>query len=177
MHMPKKELVYIALGGNIGNRKKNLVMAAKTLSQLKYTEQFLLSSLYQTSPVGGPPQRNFYNAVCRFYTQYDPQELLIQTQKIEQKYHKKTSCINGPRTIDLDILFFGTKRQSTPSLTLPHPRWKERLFVLYPLSELTNEVIIQAPLGKEKTQNIEIKNLIKEVETLSFEKVSLLSQE
>ncbi len=133
------ELVYFGLGSNVGDRRQNLDKALDYLSQrLRVAE---LSSVYDTEPVGNTEQPRFLNMVCGVYTTLEPQALLILVKSIERKMGRQPGRTNDPRTIDIDILFYGDKVIKTPDLVIPHPRLAERAFVLVPLAELAPDLV------------------------------------
>jgi 2-amino-4-hydroxy-6-hydroxymethyldihydropteridine diphosphokinase len=127
--------LYLGLGSNIGNRDANIRQA---LDQLQTDDLRLLrvSSLYETEPMGFQDQPWFLNQVAEFETELSPPQLLKQIQAVEKTLGRKREIVNGPRTIDIDILLFGDVIMNTAELTIPHPRYRERLFVLEPLLEL-----------------------------------------
>ena len=138
--------VFVALGSNLGNRHAYLQQSVAFLAADPAIFELTLSNIYSTTPVGFTAQPLFLNAVCRFYTSYKANQLLNLTQAIERWLGKQQIVRNGPRLIDLDILLFGQERHQEARLTIPHPRWQERLFVLLPLSNLVKEIKI--PSGK-----------------------------
>jgi 2-amino-4-hydroxy-6-hydroxymethyldihydropteridine diphosphokinase len=99
-----------------------------------------VSSLYETSPVGGPPQRSFVNLVARLSTSLEPQVLLDVCKAIERRLGREPSDIRwGPRVVDIDILTYGDEKVVEPGLEIPHPRMTQRRFVLIPLLEIEPE--------------------------------------
>jgi 2-amino-4-hydroxy-6-hydroxymethyldihydropteridine diphosphokinase len=133
------ELVYFGLGSNVGDRQQNLDKALEYLSQrLRVVE---LSSVYDTEPVGNTEQPRFLNMVCGVYTTLEPQALLVLVKGIERKMGRQPGRTNDPRTIDIDILFYGDKVIKTPQLVIPHPRLAERAFVLVPLAEIAPDLV------------------------------------
>ena len=134
-------LVYIGVGSNLGLREQNFTKAKVLLShQLRI--RFLCSSLiYETEPVGGPPQGRFLNAVWEIETELPPHELLKILQTIERSLGRERKERNEPRTIDLDILFYDDLVLNDSELTIPHPRMSERWFVLKPLWDLAAEFV------------------------------------
>lgn len=133
--MPKPRLVYIAMGSNVGDRAATLARAVEEMSRagLRVLRQ---SSLYATQPVGGPPQAWFLNAVVEAETDWMPLRLLHALQKIERALGRRRMVIRGPRTLDLDVLFYGGSVIRSRELEVPHPRLPQRRFVLAPLAEL-----------------------------------------
>ncbi len=133
------ELVYFGLGSNVGDRRQNLNKALDYLRQrLRVAE---LSSVYDTEPVGNTEQPRFLNMVCGVYTMLEPRALLILVKSIERKMGRQPGRTNDPRTIDIDILFYGDKVIKTPDLVIPHPRLAERAFVLVPLAEIAPDLV------------------------------------
>lgn len=139
--------VYVALGGNIGDPKKTLQHALKLISEIDHVQLTAVSRFYLTTPVSDIPQPSYVNAVCKCETSLSAADFFQELQQIETFLGKTSKAKNAPRSIDLDILFFGTEKYHTPTLEIPHPRWKERLFVLKPLSELTTEIFIPTKEG------------------------------
>lgn len=125
---------YLGLGTNLDDRQSNLVRAVQLLSHKMKIER--LSSIYETEPVGYTNQPLFLNAVCQVSTGLKPQKLLRVAKEIESELGRVPSFPNAPRTIDIDILFYGDQVIETPDLTIPHPRLEERAFVLVPLAEI-----------------------------------------
>jgi len=131
--------VYLSLGSNLGDRKANLETALQLLGERLHVEQ--ISSLYETEPMGYVEQPRFLNAVCRTETDIGPLQLLSLIKGIEASLGRVSSFPNGPRSIDLDILFYGDLVMETPELTIPHPRIEERAFVLVPLLEIAPDLL------------------------------------
>ena len=128
----------IALGANLGDPVRTITQALRDLADLPETEVSRASSLYRTAPheATGP---DFINAVARVRTQLSPQAMLRALQAQEQRAGRERPYPNAPRTLDLDLIFHGEASIHTPELTLPHPRWRERAFVLVPLAEIWPE--------------------------------------
>ncbi len=131
-----KNKVYLGLGSNVGKRLSQLKKAAASLNRLPGTRLKKVSSVYETSPVG-PRQRDYLNAVAQVETSLDPVRLLMQLQNLEKKLGRKNRGRWGPREIDLDMLFYGKRRMTGKTLSVPHPRWRDRKFVLEPLAQLS----------------------------------------
>lgn len=125
----------IALGSNVGDTLANLREAVDLLEQGGCEIQ-RISSLYITEPWGYADQDDFLNGAVLITTNKDPQALLALTQSIEGEMGRKKLFLNGPRNIDLDILVYEGETVATENLTIPHPRIKERLFVLTPLNDV-----------------------------------------
>jgi 2-amino-4-hydroxy-6-hydroxymethyldihydropteridine diphosphokinase len=128
---------YLGIGSNLGDRRKNIKLAIKEINALKNTKVIKVSGLIETKPVGGPPkQGKFLNAALKITTGIPALSLLKKVKTIEKKLGRVKSVRHGPRTIDLDILFYGDKIINRKDLIIPHPRIFERDFVLKPLSEV-----------------------------------------
>ncbi len=130
------ETVFIGIGSNVGDRLTFCRNAVQALDSDAAIRMVRTSSLYETAPVGYLKQNQFYNAVVQIETTRRPEALLARCQEIEGLFRKKTAFPNGPRTIDLDLLFYGDQTCNTPELMLPHPELVNRFFVLIPLMEI-----------------------------------------
>ena len=131
--------VYVGIGSNLGDKENNIKKAIALLKEK--CKALKISSLYETEPVGYKAQDLFLNCAASMETGLKPEDLLNFFQSIEKISGKIITIKNGPRTIDLDILFYGNKIIKTKSLTVPHPRLHKRLFVLEPLNELCPELV------------------------------------
>ena len=129
-------IALIGVGTNLGDRLLNLKRAEELLRKSSKIKILARSAIYETMPVGGPPQGFFLNAVWKLETGLSPQELLKELQAVEVKLGRVRKIKNGPRTIDLDILDYDGLVLESPELTLPHPRMNEREFVQRPLRYL-----------------------------------------
>lgn len=128
---------WIGIGSNVGDRVAFCRRAVTELETAPGIAVEAASSVYETTPVGGPPQRSFMNLVVRIETNLSPRALLETCQKIERDLGREESDIRwGPRVVDLDVLLFGDEKVSEPDLEIPHPRIRERRFVLAPLLEV-----------------------------------------
>ena len=127
----------IALGSNLGNRLGNLARALAFLGAHPGIRLKKISSLYWTEPVGAAPGPKFLNGVVKISTSLDPQALLRCLHGIEARLGRTRQGRNLPRTVDLDILEHGEARIRKPGLIIPHPRMRERKFVLQPLAEVS----------------------------------------
>ncbi|CAN5334635.1 hypothetical protein BH10PLA2_BH10PLA2_10720 [soil metagenome] len=135
-------LAYIALGSNLGDRRSHLDQALSLLAAAPGLSIRCVSTFHETAPVGGPPgQGAFLNAVAVVKTTLEPLALLQALQAVEMQLGRIRAERWGPRTIDLDLLIFGSRVLQTPELTLPHPLMHQRSFVLEPLAEIAPEVI------------------------------------
>jgi 2-amino-4-hydroxy-6-hydroxymethyldihydropteridine diphosphokinase len=143
-----EECAYIALGSNLGDRELKLLTAVAELGTLPETRVTALSPFYETEPVGEVAQDPFYNAVARLVTRLAPRELLAELKRIEtQVFLRKKTVHWGPRTMDLDILFYGDLVYTAADLTIPHPHLAERRFVLQPLADIAPN-LVHPSLGK-----------------------------
>lgn len=139
---------YIGLGSNIGDRELKLLMAIAELGKLPQTKVTAVSPFYETEPVGGIPQDNFYNAVVRLNTALEPLELLEWLKRLETEvFHRVPSERWGARSMDLDILLYGDLVVASEVLTIPHQRLAERRFVLQPLADIAPD-LVHPTLGK-----------------------------
>ena len=131
--------VYLALGSNLGDRATNLKEAIASL-----TPQMVLkakSHVYETPPWGYEDQPKFLNQVLMVQTYLEPEQLLKHIKRLEVALGRKASFTNGPRLIDIDILFYDDLVLNTPILTIPHPRLQERGFVLLPLMDIAPDLV------------------------------------
>jgi 2-amino-4-hydroxy-6-hydroxymethyldihydropteridine diphosphokinase len=127
---------YIGLGSNLLNPHRQLVAASKALSSLPETKLVKVSPFYQTPPLGPPGQPDYLNAVACIETDLDAHTLLSHLQAIERQQGRQRQQHWGPRTLDLDILLFGSAIVNDPQLTIPHPQLRHRAFVLVPLAAI-----------------------------------------
>jgi 2-amino-4-hydroxy-6-hydroxymethyldihydropteridine diphosphokinase len=131
---------YVGLGSNLGNRMENLRAGlAGLMAAIPDVLVVGKSSVYNSSPVGMTDQPEFFNAVVAVETTMGPYELLKLIQEIEIKNGRERITRWGPRTLDMDVLLFGSLQQDDSDLTVPHPRLKERRFVIEPLLEIDPE--------------------------------------
>lgn len=129
--------VYIALGSNLGRPQRQLRKAVIALDSLPRTRLEKASSIYRSAAIGPGQQPDYLNAVVRLATELTPLALLDALQHIENEQGRVRDIRWGPRTIDLDLLLYGDSAVESPRLTIPHPRMRERHFVLYPLREIS----------------------------------------
>lgn len=163
--------VYLGLGGNIGNVGSTFKMILKRLVSTPEIFELKSSRFYETTPVSPIPQDPYVNAVCSFETTFLAKELLKVLQQIERDFGKVEKLKDEPRPIDLDILLYGEEAIKEKDLEIPHPHWQERLFVLIPLSDLTDS-IEWVENNKRIKKNISL--MLKEFKNIHNEKVTLL---
>ena len=170
---------FIGVGSNLGNREESIRNAQKLLkhhSQIKFIQS---APIYETKPVGGPKQGEFLNTVWEIKTTFSPDELYRALQEIERKLGRVRTVKDGPRTMDLDILYYGKKcmnevhKKTTVtkdhddkrifnternSLQIPHPRIETRWFVLKPLADIHSEFV-------DPRNNKTISQMLKDLES------------
>jgi 2-amino-4-hydroxy-6-hydroxymethyldihydropteridine diphosphokinase len=127
---------FIGLGSNLGEREAMIRLALDDLARMPSTTLLRASSLYDTEPVGEVDQPNFLNAVAQIDTELTARQVLWNLQLIEKRLGRVRSQRWGPRTIDLDLLLYGSLVVDEPDLKVPHPELTRRSFVLVPLAEL-----------------------------------------
>ena len=146
------ERIYVGVGSNLGDRARFLEKAKSLVNQLPGTRFLRSSSVYETEPVGGPPQGKYLNAVWEIETSLSPHEIKEKLREIEAKLGRRRSFENAPREMDLDILFYGSQIIDEEGLKIPHPRLQERLFVLEPLTELAPD--LRHPVLEKTTKEL-----------------------
>jgi 2-amino-4-hydroxy-6-hydroxymethyldihydropteridine diphosphokinase len=129
-------ICYIGIGSNLGDRRSFIDRAIAALKASGGIKVKRASSIYETDPVGDVPQGRFLNGVLEIETELGARQLLEELLRIEKSLGRVRDVGNGPRTIDLDILYYGDETISEPGLSVPHPRIHEREFVLKGLREL-----------------------------------------
>ena len=145
---------YVALGANLGEARSTVLQALDALARLPGTQLTARSWLYRTAPheAQGP---DFINAVARIDTRLTAPDLLDALQAIENQAGRLRPYVNAPRSLDLDLLFYGDAQMHSPRLNLPHPRWRERAFVLYPLADVWPQRVSPQDLVRVADQAIE----------------------
>lgn len=145
---------FVALGANLGDARKTVLVAAQALGCIPATTLLQVSPLYRTAPwqASGP---DFINAVAKVSTNLSAPDLLSELQALELAAGRERPYPNAPRTLDLDLLFYGEASMASPRLTLPHPRWQERAFVLAPLAAIAPERVPASALKAVAGQTIE----------------------
>lgn len=147
-------VAYVGLGANLGDAAAAIRDAITKLEQLSVTRVIRASSLYRTAPheASGP---DFINAVAQLETQLDAMTLLAELQRTENEAGRDRPYRNAPRTLDLDLLLYGSARIASERLTVPHPRLLERAFVLVPLAEIAPALVTPGQLAAVAGQPIE----------------------
>jgi 2-amino-4-hydroxy-6-hydroxymethyldihydropteridine diphosphokinase len=145
----------VALGSNLGDRFDYLQKAVNEINSLNEIEISKISSVYETLPVGGPEQGNYLNAVITLNTKFEAEELLLKLLIIELNLGRQREIAWGPRTIDLDLIWFEDQTINLENLVLPHPRAHERCFVIKPWLEIE---------PKAKIGDAEIQEFLKDLD-------------
>ncbi len=151
--------VFLGLGGNRQNTLNILKQAIRMLEELRNVSNIDVSGFYKTTPVNTITSSSFINAVCRVTTSLSLKDVWLCCTSIERKLGKRPKPKTHPRVIDIDILFYDNKKILLEDLIIPHPCWKERLFVLVPLLDLISEVTVC-----DASSNIEVIDLKKLVQ-------------
>jgi 2-amino-4-hydroxy-6-hydroxymethyldihydropteridine diphosphokinase len=146
----KEHIVYLALGSNLGDRLANLKQAIAALTP--QMEVKVRSSVYETPPWGFEDQPKFLNQVIQATTYLNPEPLLKHLKRLEIALGRKESFPNGPRLIDMDVLFYDDLVLNTGSLVIPHPRLQERGFVLLPLMDINPDLV--HPVSKKSVREM-----------------------
>jgi 2-amino-4-hydroxy-6-hydroxymethyldihydropteridine diphosphokinase len=128
------EIIFLALGSNIENRKQHVEKAITLLREKVY--DITVAPLYETKPRYFENQQNFLNTVLRGFTDLEPRKLLQFTKTVQQEVGRVERFRNGPREIDIDVLFYDNKVYKDEELEIPHPRLQERDFVLQPFADI-----------------------------------------
>ena len=146
--------VYVALGANLGDAAAAVREAARWLADLPHSTVQAASSVYRTAPweASGP---EFFNAVVALDTQLAAPDLLTCLQALEARAGRERPYLNAPRTLDLDLLLYGSARIDSPRLTVPHPRMWQRAFVLVPLAEVAPACVSADALRAVSRQGVE----------------------
>ena len=129
---PEPRRIVLALGSNLGDRLETLQGAVDALFDAPGVDFVAVSPVYETAPVGGPPQPDYLNAVIVVDTELSGQTILDRAHGIEEVFGRVREQAWGPRTLDVDVIVCGDETSDDPALTLPHPRAHERAFVLAP---------------------------------------------
>lgn len=136
---------FLSLGSNVGNRAEHLRAAVAAVAA---HDPYRLSRVYETEPVGGVVQDDFWNLVVEIRTPATAWELLERAQDVENARHRTRDVRWGPRTLDVDVLWVDGFTSEDPRLTLPHPRAMERAFVVVPWRELAPDLISESDVAR-----------------------------
>ena len=162
--------VIIALGSNIGNFKINFQNAIELISRFGQIKS--VGNIYVSKPYGLKEQNNFFNTAIEILTTCQPMELMLKLQNVEKKLIKNKKIPNGPRKIDLDIIFFGNRILKNSQIEIPHPRAMDRDFVLKPICDV--KPFYRHPLSKltlkESLENISSRYIIKSLDNRNLRK-------
>jgi 2-amino-4-hydroxy-6-hydroxymethyldihydropteridine diphosphokinase len=158
--------VYLGLGSNLGDRD---AMLRAALDALEWPGLHIrrVSPVYETEPMDVPGQHWFLNLVAEAQTDLFPLQLLHRTLKVEARLGRRRLAPKGPRSIDIDILLFGNSVVTTPTLEIPHPRFRLRRFVLAPLADL-------APNLRDPVTRRTVRELLGELQGQAVRKISAL---
>jgi 2-amino-4-hydroxy-6-hydroxymethyldihydropteridine diphosphokinase len=135
---------YLSLGTNLGDRRAHLEAAIPLIVE---SDDYRLSHVYESEPVGGVEQEDFWNMVVEIMTDASPKELLLRARRAESAAKRTREVRWGPRTLDVDVLLVGEETSEEPDILVPHPRLYERSFVLVPLHELAPSLVSEAQLA------------------------------
>ena len=133
--------LFIGIGSNVGDRRANIIGAVRRIAALPHLTVQSSSSIYETEPVGGPPQGRYLNCVLEAISKTAPRSLLGELKGIEKEMGRRKSVRHGPRVIDLDILLYGDLVIEEKDLTVPHADLHRRAFVLIPLLEIDGNLV------------------------------------
>ena len=144
----------IGLGANLGDAQQAVQEAMQTIAAFDYCQLHAASPLYRSAPVdsSGP---DYFNAVLQISTRLSAPDLLARLHQLERGAGRERPYRNAPRTLDLDILLYGTARIDSPTLTVPHPRMRQRAFVLRPLADIAPALVSAQELQTVSEQVIE----------------------
>ena len=147
---------YLGLGSNLGDRAAHLQFALDGLAA-RAGRVAAISPVYETEPVGGPPQPDYLNAVVAVETALSPRELLGVAKALEAEAGREPTAPErrwGPRPLDIDVLIVGEERVSEPDLVVPHPRIHQRAFVLAPLADVAPELVVAPTAGWQGVRRV-----------------------
>jgi 2-amino-4-hydroxy-6-hydroxymethyldihydropteridine diphosphokinase len=145
---------FVAIGANLGDAQAAVKAAMDAIGTIERTVVTARSSLYRSAPVdaAGP---DFINAVVAVRTGLTAEAFLAELHLLEEQAGRERPFPNAPRTLDLDLLMHGNAIKDTPALALPHPRMRDRAFVLKPLAEIAPDKVPRAALARVSSQVIE----------------------
>src|SRR3954465_8527296 len=143
--IPLMAEAFAGLGANLEDPLQQVSQAILELHDIEHTQVLAVSSLYRSAPVGYADQPDFINAVAKLQSKLTPQQLLDALHAIENRHGRRRSKRNAPRTLDLDLLLYGTLVLDEEGLVLPHPRMHERAFVFLPGAEFAPAALLPGP--------------------------------
>ena len=126
----------LSIGTNLGDKKQNIEKAIESINSIPYTDVIDCSKIYETEPVGYARQDDFYNVALLVSSEFEPHEMLGLCLGIEAGFGRKRGIKNGPRILDIDVIFAENEKIDTKNLEIPHPRYNERRFVLEPMLDI-----------------------------------------
>jgi 2-amino-4-hydroxy-6-hydroxymethyldihydropteridine diphosphokinase len=146
---------WVALGANLGDARQAVLQAFEALENLPDTRLAARSRLYRSAPfqAQGP---DFVNAVAQLETRLSAPDLLDALQALETRAGRERPYVNAPRTLDLDLILYGQAHIDSLRLQVPHPRWRERAFVLLPLSDVSPHIVSALDRARVADQPIEV---------------------
>lgn len=157
MQPPVREPVtaWVALGANLGDARQAVLQAFEALNNLPGTRLTGRSRLYRSAPhqAHGP---DFVNAVAQLDTSLSAPGLLDALQALETQAGRERPFVHAPRTLDLDLILYGQSRIDSPRLQVPHPRWRERAFVLWPLADVRPDQVSALDRARVADQSIQV---------------------
>ena len=145
---------YVAFGANLGEPVETLRAAAVALGRRPGVELVAGSPVYRTRPIGPPGQPDYANAIARVETTHEPEALLDVLHAVEAEFGRVRDVRWGPRTLDLDLLWYEGQQRDGPELILPHPRAHEREFVLRPLADLAPDLRLRGTAVSELLEQL-----------------------
>ncbi|MDO9513374.1 MAG: 2-amino-4-hydroxy-6-hydroxymethyldihydropteridine diphosphokinase [Elusimicrobiota bacterium] len=157
--------VALSLGSNVGDSYQTLLSSLKDLS--RFVDDMKVSSFYRTDPMDMKYQPDFINLVVAGKTSISPDTLLKKVKSVEKKYGRARSIKYGPRTLDIDIILFGSEIVKRDDLVIPHPEFRRRLFVIEPLAEI-------APEMKDPVDGKEVREILKEARARFSDRIEKL---
>ncbi|MCU5747019.1 2-amino-4-hydroxy-6-hydroxymethyldihydropteridine diphosphokinase [Staphylococcus sp. SQ8-PEA] len=150
---------YLSLGSNMGERAYHLREALSLLDQIEGINVTKVSSIYETAPIGYTDQDPFLNLCAKVETSLAPHDLLHRCLDVERRLHRVREIRWGPRTCDIDIILYGDEQIDDNELTVPHPRMRERAFVIIPLQEIAPravEPVLHQAIGEIQAPDDEV---------------------
>lgn len=155
----------LSVGTNMGDRLENIKGCITALGHLPNTKVLSVSSIYETEPVGYKEQNSFYNCCLLVSSGFNAHEMLGACLGIEASFGRVREVVRGPRVLDIDLIFAQNQKISTQNLTVPHPRFSERRFVLEPLLDIFTD---------GSAFGIDFKQYIPEIEGQKIKKVAAI---